>query len=369
MPALRKILNLVDDVSSVNYGIWHAAVATAAELQERYGIESWLISRNFDASFRQEEFPGLKTRKLDSLDKKDAEKLFAEFNPEDCVVASHGCWQYPTRWGAIARKMGFRWVYTPHGMLEPWSMQQKTWKKLPYFHLIEKRLAAKASLIRAVGKPEWENLLRHFPSAVLIPNGIYRKHLKATQDQVRQDHFIFLARLHHKKNVIPLANAWLRISGDLRKDFKLRIAGTDDGERAKLMALIGQHPESGIEFLGPVFGEAKEKLFAESRYYILPSLSEGFPTSVVEAAGAGLLPLISQGCNFPELLDAGGGLDCGMDEESIQIALEKAMYLSENEVKEMQASSRKLIGEKYLWEQIAAEQAEIYGCSGNSQKV
>ena len=98
-------------------------------------------------------------------------------------------------------------------------------------------------------------------------------------------------------------------------------------------------------------------------------MTEGFPTSVVEAAGAGLLPLISRGCNFPELLDAGGGLDCGMDEDSIQIALEKAMYLSENEVKEMQANARSLIGAKYLWEQIAAEQAKIYGSLGNSDKV
>jgi glycosyltransferase involved in cell wall biosynthesis len=369
MPALRKILNLVDDVSSVNYGIWHAAMATASELHENHGIESWLLSRNFDASFREEDFPLLKTRKLDSLNEKAAEKLFAEFNPEECIVASHGCWQFPTRWGAIALKMGFRWVYTPHGMLEPWSMRQKIWKKLPYFYLVEKRLAAKSSLVRAVGKPEWENLLQHFPSALLIPNGIYKRNLVLSENRTRQASFLFLARLHHKKNVIPLAKAWLRISTGLRKDFKLRIAGTDDGEKEKLLHFMDQHPDSGIEFLGPVFGQAKEKLLAECRFYILPSQSEGFPTSVVEAAGAGLLPLISRGCNFPELLEAGGGMDCGMDEDSIQIALEKAMYLSESETDEMQARAQQLIAEKYLWEQIAGGQADAYSRLAYPKKI
>jgi glycosyltransferase involved in cell wall biosynthesis len=248
-------------------------------------------------------------------------------------------------------------------------MQQKSWKKLPYFHLIEKPMARKASLIRAVGKPELGNLQKSFPEAVHIPNGIYQKNLIEIHSSRDSRHFLFLARLHHKKNVLPLVEAWVKINPEIRSDSLLRIAGTNDGEQEKLQEFIRRNPDSGIEFLGPVFGEAKENLMADSMFYILPSLSEGFPTSVVEAAGAGLIPLISKGCNFPELLETGGGIESGTDPLSIQKAMESALRMTESETQEMRLRAQELIKQKFLWELIAKEQADRYDHLLNSQKV
>lgn len=369
MSDLRKILNLVDDVSSVNYGIWHAAVATSGELQKTYGIESWLVSRSFDDSFRPEDFPNLKIRKLTSTDKKAAHLFLSEFNPEDCIIASHGCWQFPTRWGALAKASGFQWVYTPHGMLEPWSMQQKSWKKLPYFYLLEKPLAGKASLVRAVGKPELDNLKKHFPAAVLIPNGIYREFLRTEQPVNFHGHFLFLARLHHKKNVLPLVKAWSDVPDELKKGRKLLIAGTDDGEKENLLQFIRQHPDSGIEFLGPVFGTEKKKRMTESSFYILPSLSEGFPTSVVEAVGAGLIPMISEGCNFPELLELQAGIDTSAEEEGIRSAIINALKMKDDDLHRMIDKARHLVEGRYLWDIIAGQQTEEYGRLLQAQEI
>jgi hypothetical protein len=67
MSQLRTILNLVDEVSSVNYGIWHAAIATSKALFDNHGIESWLVSRSYDASFKPELFPWLKIRMLSEV--------------------------------------------------------------------------------------------------------------------------------------------------------------------------------------------------------------------------------------------------------------------------------------------------------------
>jgi len=38
-------------------------------------------------------------------------------------------------------------------------------------------------------------------------------------------------------------------------------------------------------------------------YFILPSKSEGFPSSVVEAMAYGVIPIITEGCNFPEAFE------------------------------------------------------------------
>ena len=50
--------------------------------------------------------------------------------------------------------------------------------------------------------------------------------------------------------------------------------------------------------MGPQYGDEKIELLKKSHYYVLPSYSEGFPSSVVEAMSYGAIPLISPGCNF-----------------------------------------------------------------------
>ena len=265
--------------------------------------------------------------------------------------------------------MGFTWIYTPHGMLEPWSMEQKAWKKIPYFHLAEKPMARKANLVRAVGKPEWKNLKKHFPAAMHIPNGIYRNSLQPERSEANGLNFLFLARLHHKKNIMPLVKAWSSSSLVQSSGAKLSIAGTDDGEMEKLLAFLQEMPGKGIEFLGPVFGKEKEILLADSHFYILPSLSEGFPTSVVEAAGAGLIPLISDGCNFPEILECKAAIDSGKTESSIKEAIENAIRLSDSEKSAMRSRGRDLIEKGFLWELIAEKQAEIYGRLLNAEEI
>ena len=357
MARLRKIINLVDRVSSVNYGIWHAAIATSAELKKEYGIESWLVSTSFEESFRPEEFPELQVFRANDSSKEEARAFFSGFDPSECVVASHGSWQFPTRWGSIAAKSGFSWVYTPHGMLEPWSMEQKAWKKIPYFFLAEKPMASKADLVRAVGRPEMANLVKQFPQTVHIPNGIYSEALSSAEPVNQGLDFLFLARLHFKKNLMPLVRAWAASEIIQQSGAVLRIAGTDDGEKANLLAFLEEHPESRIEFLGPVFGTEKTRQLKKSSFYLLPSLSEGFPTSVLEAAGAGLIPVISRGCNFPEIIEAGGAMESGTSQEEIKKALETAVSLPSAERGRMRQKAIEIISGGFLWEKIAGQQA------------
>ena len=356
MSRIRKIINLVDGVSPVNFGIWHAAVATSSALSNDYGIESYLVSPTIDISFQQDHFPAIKTIQLESVSKEAAITFFKAFNPEETIVASHGCWRFATKWAALAQHLGFTWVYTPHGMLEPWSMEQKRWKKLPYFYLIERRLARKANLIRAVGKPEMENLNKHFQKVIHIPNGIYQSELKQSHKNEGPPVFLFLARLHHKKGIIPLVSAWCSSEIIRNSGARLEIAGTDDGEKDALESIITQNPDKNIRFLGPVFGKAKEELMGNAHFYVLPSLSEGFPTSVVEAIGAGLLPLISEGCNFPEILSEGAAINTGTSISSIQEALEKAIGLEQKELDLMRQKGLKMVKESLIWEKIAGAQ-------------
>ncbi len=360
MKEVKIVINLVDQLSSVNFGIWHAAIASSSFLRKNHSVRSLLVVPKTDYPFDRDTFPQIEPVFLESADSESAAGFFAGFSPENTLVVSHGAWRFPTRWGAEAKKMGFTWVYTPHGMLEPWSMKQKKWKKWLYFHLKEKPLAMKADALRAVGAPEAENLKKQFPRVVHIPNGIYPDDILDAEKPVKPIDFLFLGRLHHKKGVMPLLRAWKKSNLFSNPDFRLLIAGTPDGEEGKAATWKEENSLANVDLIGPAFGEKKKNLLANSRFFVLPSLSEGFPTSVVEAMAAGLMPLISEGCNFPEVFSENLGIRVSQDEADLSEKLNAAGAFTEVQMRDLSEKNRVFVKEKYNWETIADQQIQWY---------
>ena len=99
--------------------------------------------------------------------------------------------------------------------------------------------------------------------------------------------------------------------------FKLLIAGPDEGELEKIEIHLG----NTIEYVGALYGEEKIKLWEIAHYYVLPSFSEGFPTSVVEAMSFGAIPIISKGCNFPQVFELGLGYEVSPDGKTLENVL------------------------------------------------
>ena len=363
MKEVKIVINLVDQLSSVNFGIWHAAIATSPSLSEKFGVRSILVVPKTGFEFDRKAFPHTEPVFLDKTDAASAAQFFAGFSKEHTIVVSHGAWRFPTKWGNQAKKMGFVWVYTPHGMLEPWSMSQKKWKKTIYFHCIEKRLALNADGVRAVGLPEAENLRKHFPMVRCIPNGIYPSDILDLEKPQIPLTFLFLGRLHHKKGIMQLLAAWEESAFLNNPDCRLIVAGTPDGEEGKVAAWKAANPESNVEITGPVFGEKKRNILSLSQFYVLPSLSEGFPVSVVEAMAAGLIPLITKGCNFPEVFTENLGIEISPNVPDIADGLLQAWVISEmmpEKFKAMSERNRRFVQEHFNWETIADQQFEWY---------
>ena len=144
-----RVINIIDRFDAVNFGIWNAACATAQQLEFRHGIRSelWFPATDYDP----QQPIHCELRPLPSTTLATLTALAAQLTPHNTIIVTHGCWQYPTRWGAALARKGFTWVYVPHGMLEPWSISQKKWGKKAYWHLSESRNARHAKYVRAVG--------------------------------------------------------------------------------------------------------------------------------------------------------------------------------------------------------------------------
>ena len=320
-----NIIHVVANAEKVNFGIWNAALLGTVYAKEvkQANCELWVCHGELSVKI---ESP-VKVRLLEGLSVEQTVEEISKFRIKDTVVVTHGCWGRPTRIGAGCHEKGFAWIYTPHGMLEPWSMSQKYLKKKIYWNLVEKRKIAGAGLVRSVSMVENKNLAKIFNQKVInVYNGVQ---LPAFQSKENKEKFtfLFMARLHMKKGISELVEAWKsEMTGDER--FELIIAGPDDGE----LANIQPHINGNIKYVGPVYGEEKRKLLQNSHYYILPSKSEGFPTSVIEAMSYGMIPVISRGCNFPDVFDKQLGYEVGEDVESVRTILTAIKSTSWNEV-------------------------------------
>lgn len=360
-----RIINIVDRLDRVNFGIWNASIATAGELQRRFGVSSeiWFPDSTRDAE--EHEFNGALPRGLAGLGKEQLAEMAGEaaLDPATDIIVSHGCWQYPTRWGRALKKKGFVWMAVPHGMLEQWSISQKRIRKWVYFHGVEKPALKQADKIRAVGRPELDTLKRIFrKDLVWMPNGVpSRRGGSTTLKKPLPRVILFMARLHHKKGVLPLLEGWKASPLCNRDGYCLRIAGPDDGELGKLKGFLKENGSiRNIEYLGAVYGNQKEALLQESHFYILPSFSEGFPTSVLEAMLSGLVPIVSRGCNFPDVFEKQLGIEVRPDADSVKAALEKVFAMDPTMFSEYSARARDYIEENYTYEILAAKQFDFY---------
>ena len=358
-----KLINIVDRVDPVNFGIWNAAVNTAGHLFTRHGIASelWYPMTNPVFTGRLPEGVEARAVRVRVGGRVAEEPPRIGLGPGEAVIVTHGCWQYPTRWGRYYGRHGYRWLAVPHGMLEPWSMNQKAWRKRLYFRLMEGRFLAEASACRAVSGPEAERLRGQLDVPVVhVPNSVETPERSTPVALTRPLRFLFLGRLNHKKGVRVLLEGWEHSRIWEQNAAQLIIAGPDDGEESAIRRAVGELASgSTITLYGPAFGEAKQALLATCHYFVLPSFSEGFPTSVLEAMRSGLVPLVSDGCNFPEILESPIALRANPCRESVATALRGARALAAGAYAERSRRAMALVRERYAIPVVAAHLARL----------
>ncbi len=356
------IINIVDSIEKINYGIWKAAASTAVELK-KLGIklELWFPEPQ-SGQIPKNELPEIKLRPLISLKLKYCKEILAaeNYDKKNTIVISHGCWQFPSKWANFIRQQGIKWIYTPHGMLEPWSLKQKKAKKKIYAILFENRYAKNADIIRAVGIPEFENLKRKFENTIHIPNGIDVNISKNIAKSTELISFLFLARLHFKKGILPLVKAWTQSELASNKACELIIAGPDQGELIKIKAELEKTQVNNVILTGAVYGNAKTELLNKSHYYILPSHSEGFPTSILEAMSYGLIPIISIGCNFPEVFERKMAFEVEPSVASILKTLNKIIQIKKEEFEMLSVENQKFVANNYAISHIAMQHYKLF---------
>ena len=274
----------------------------------------------------------------------------------------HGLWlpaNHST--SAVARKLKIPLVVSTRGMLEPWALNHRAWKKRLAWSLYQRRDLATARVLHATAPHEAESLRRlglRQPIAV-IPNGVdLPSYPSRPQVPASPRVVLFLGRIHPVKGLVELVDAW-RIARPA--GWTMIIAGPDEGgHRAVVEERIrGAGLESDFQFVGAVDDEEKTALYQRADLFILPSFTENFGVVVAEALASGVPVITTKGTPWEglETHRCGWWVDLGV--EPLSAAIREAASLPDVERAAMGARGRRY-AEHFSWPQIAEQMLAVY---------
>jgi glycosyltransferase involved in cell wall biosynthesis len=273
------------------------------------------------------------------------------------VVHSHAVYLWPGVAAArAARAAGVPYVISPRGMLVPELIRQKSRAmKTLWLQLVERRGFAHAAAIHFTSRLEWEDAQRvgiPLPSPAVIPNGV---DLPPRPDVPRDERtLLFLGRVNWKKGLE-------RVIAELpRLGARLVVAGNDEENLTPRLRALAESVGADVDFVGPVYGAAKDELLARATLFVLVSDSENFGNAVLEALAMETPAVLSTGVGLADdVVSAGAGV-IGLD--GVPALLDDAGARAE-----MGRLGRALVESRFAWPIVAKEMEELY-CSIRSRR-
>ncbi len=277
------------------------------------------------------------------------------------LIHDHGAW-LPNNIKSFkaARKHGLPFVLSTRGMMEPWALNHKKWKKKVAWSLYQKKILMSADMVHATSEQEAHHLRSsgRVKEICLIPNGVDFPEVYPLCQQKQKKRLLFVSRVHRKKGLMLLLEAWAQLRFP---NWEVFIVGPNEGgHREELERYILQRKIEGVHFLGSLDDAQKWQAYADADVFVLPTHSENFGVVVAEAMAAGLPVVTTNGAPWEILKTHGCGWWVDIDVVSIRSALEEAMRKTNAERAEMGEVAKKLAHEKFSWPQIGREMNRVY---------
>jgi poly(glycerol-phosphate) alpha-glucosyltransferase len=297
-------------------GIATAAEGLSAALQRGARIQPMIFTLNRPRSLRD----------YWNTDRNQLVRRVLSAQPS--LVHTHGLWVTHSRAGnLLSHRHQLPEIVSPHGMLDQWVLQQRSGLKKIAWMLSEHGHLRRCTVVHALCEAERKSIAAlgiRTPIAV-VPNGVNLPEGIPSMPPPWREAFepgtkvlLFLGRLHAKKGLEPLLQAWSRNRRRLDEaGWRLALIGWDDGGYAAtcVAQIRALNLERTCRWFGPALGEGKASALASCDAFILPSFSEGLPMAVLEAWSYRKPVFMTAACNLPEGFTAGAALEVATDSE------------------------------------------------------
>lgn len=311
------------------------------------------------------EAPGRFERLRTTDDRRRFEDLFREVD----VVHLHGVWDSILRAAAsAARERGLPYIVAPHGMLDPWSLAQKSWKKKLALALGYRTMLNGAAFLHLLNRDEKELIapLGLRCAMRVIPNGISPEEFSqlpapgafraAHRELGSAPYILFLSRLHYKKGLDILADSFALLA-QTNREIRLVVAGADEGAQGDFQTRIQRTGlMDRVHLVGPIFGKEKLAALVDAACFCLPSRQEGFSMAILEAMACGIPVVLSSACHFPEVAEENAGEVVLLEAAPFASAVARVLA----NPGQMGQTGRRMVFERFTWPAIARMLSESY---------
>ena len=248
--------------------------------------------------------------------------------------------------------------------MEPWALKQKKLKKNIAWNLYQKKILNNCDYIHATSNEEKKNLIElgiNTPIKV-IPHGVI---IKSIQKNISKSHVkreaLFFSRIHEKKGILELLNSWAEINP---KNWILKIYGpvSDNNYMKKIKEqILNLSLNNSIEVFEPVFEyDEKEKIFLNSDCFLLPSKSENFGMSIVEALSYGVPVLTTEETPWKILKEINAGKIIKFSQDNLTSNLRDMLSMSSQDLSLMGLRGKKFLKDHYDIENIILDYIKFY---------
>ena len=302
------------------------------------GIGSYAYSRNMNRFLRASDYDLYHTN-----------GMWMHCNHETCVAA---------------RRKGKPYVITPHGMLYPQALARSAWKKKLLLAMggVDRDLRS-AACIHATCDQEmrhywalgYKNPVAIIPNPVPIPDFIQEIRREESLKRIG-----FLGRLHPRKNVEALLDAWILL-GDKVRDAQLIVMGKGDAAYEQMLRKKAQeHGLKNVEFVGFVTGREKFVRLASLTALCVPSDFENFGMIVTESLSVGTPVIASLGTPWQDLETYDCGYWVDNRPQIIAQSIGELFDLPSKVLSEMREKGKWLVKDKYSDTQVALKMKRLY---------
>jgi glycosyltransferase involved in cell wall biosynthesis len=242
--------------------------------------------------------------------------------------------------GIAARFYQCKTIWSPRGELQYSALRYNSLSKRLRLKVI-KRILNNNFYLHSTSKSESENIKLLFENRKIIelPN-YFELQEKVKIDQVNT--FLFIGRIHSIKAIDNILRAVYLSEFFRKRNYTLIIAGKENepGHLDVLKSIVCElNLEDFVEFVGPVSGNEKSRLYASSKFTLLLSHSENFGNVVVESLSQGTPVIASKGTPWKELELYNSGRWILNTPEIISNTLDELLNITKIEYENMRANA------------------------------
>lgn len=184
---------------------------------------------------------------------------------------------------------------------------------------------------------------------------------------ITKKYILFLGTIEPSKNITRLLHAFSLFKEDRIKksrrelcDYQLLIAGKPGWLSGDIKYIVKDlQLTKDVRFSGYVIGDELVPLFKHSQFFVLPSLYEGFGTTILEAFATGTPAIVTNVASVPEIADGAARLVNPIDTKEISAAMIE--FASNKDLREEYKQKGLDRAKNFDWNRTAEETLNLYG--------